>query len=107
MIITLLSLLAAPAAGRVITPSERAIIEAAVKPELTSPGTLAIGPVPAAASIVCGRVNGGQFQVVIKRDKAGKIVAAQQAVVLTAASDSFQVMVVDRNCLEQGYHTTF
>ena len=102
MIITALALLAA-AGARPITPSERAIINRAVQPELASPGTIGVGPLPAAATIVCGRVNGSDFKVYITRNAAGRIVAAEQTTVLTDDKPALLVMAIRQSCLHQGY----
>jgi hypothetical protein len=99
----LVAALAVAAADRPITPKERAIIEQAVKPELETPGTLSIPKLPAAATIVCGRVNGDLYKVSVIRDAAGRIVSAQQATVMTVDKLAFHKQAVMSMCSGQGY----
>ncbi len=102
MLSTLLTL-AAAADARPITPNERSIIERVVGPEAAGSGTIGVEPVPAAASIVCGRVNGSSFKVAVTRNSSGKITAAERPVVLTDSTPAVIKLSVMETCLNQGY----
>lgn len=108
MLLTIIALAAATMpASRPLTPAERKIIEAAVLPELETPGSLGIGAIPKDATMVCGRVNGGQLRAYITRDAKGRIVSAQQVSVLNRNSDGLRIVVVSNQCAKQGYDGVF
>lgn len=102
MLFTLLAL-AAAGAPRPLTPAERTIIKDAVLSALSTPGTLGFPPITGNDQIYCGRVSGSIFKVDIKRDKAGKIVAADNPLVISDDIDIVIRLAGLRNCVEAGY----